>query len=431
MMKNTKEISISVISLIVVLVLGFVLIGGVNSFTAPIIEANAASGQNEALQALIPDAAGFALLYDAEAAEESELHDVPATVRSIYAETSGLGYVISCTTTQGYTGDPMDLTVVIDGEGKIASAQVDTYPDSRDFDQEAYPLTFVGQDSTLAEVSLVAGCTFSSSAYKNAVADAFEALIANELVGAGVKDDSQVLNELIPVVFPGMANKAAILQAEEIDVSGASYAVLGYRALNDAGCAFHMTDGKANYLAIANSTGACSIFGTDGTDCTASVDPAMVQEALALTAQSIEDYSEKSLKRLLPRVSETAEAETLVLNGVFGSVTNAFRITDGDAVYYGFAARSFGYSNEPLELYYVLDADGAISYMNCTEFILFSEYFTAYELDEDAYREGFLGLTQDSFTGAEALVSGATMTSDAVEVATADVFAAFAAVREG
>ena len=47
-----------------------------------------------------------------------------------------------------------------------------------------------------------------------------------------------------------------------------------------------------------------------------------------------------------------------------------------------------------------------------------------------SYKAGFVGVTGDSFTGDEALISGATVSSDAVRVATEDAFAAFAAVNE-
>ena len=68
--------------------------------------------------------------------------------------------------------------------------------------------------------------------------------------------------------------------------------------------------------------------------------------------------------------------------------------------------------------------------MTADELILFKEYFTSYQLDESSYKAGFTGLTGDSFTGDEALISGATVSSDAVRVATEDAFAAFAAVNE-
>ena len=78
-----------------------------------------------------------------------------------------------------------------------------------------------------------------------------------------------------------------------------------------------------------------------------------------------------------------------------------------------------------MEIYYVLDGSGAITAFRAKELILYSEYFSNYTLDEPSYREGFLGLTADSFTGEQALISGATMSTDAVSAATADVFEAF------
>ena len=92
---------------------------------------------------------------------------------------------------------------------------------------------------------------------------------------------------------------------------------------------------------------------------------------------------------------------------------------------YAFAARPYGYSNEVMELWYVLDENGAIVSMRAKELILYSEYFSNYTLNEASYKEGFIGLTADGYTGEQALISGATMSSDAVDTATRDVFEAF------
>ena len=189
-MNQTKGRPISVVILFAVLILGFVLIGGVHSLVFPSAAEEIAAPDDD-LYAIFPDTADFVLLYDASAANESSLQGVSPTVCTITAETSGFGYIVTCTTTEGFSGEPMDLTVVIDSEGRIAFARVDTYPDTNDFGQDEYPLTFVGQDSSLSDVELVAGCTFSSSAYKDAVADAFSALISNGLVEPG-KDDSSI-----------------------------------------------------------------------------------------------------------------------------------------------------------------------------------------------------------------------------------------------
>ncbi len=52
--------------------------------------------------------------------------------------------------------------------------------------------------------------------------------------------------------------------------------------------------------------------------------------------------------------SDSAQITELPLDGVFSTVTGAFRIQDGGTQYYGFAARSYGYSNEVMTVYYIL-----------------------------------------------------------------------------
>ena len=46
-------------------------------------------------------------------------------------------------------------------------------------------------------------------------------------------------------------------------------------------------------------------------------------------------------------------------------------------------------------------------------------------------REGFVGITGDTFTGNEVIISAATMSSNAIKAATEDIFAAFDSVKGG
>ena len=77
-----------------------------------------------------------------------------------------------------------------------------------------------------------------------------------------------------------------------------------------------------------------------------------------------------------------------------------------------------------------LDGNGTIVSMNADELILEKEYFSSYTLDEPSYKAGFAGLTADSFTGEDTLISGATISSNAVKTAVYDVFAAFKNLQE-
>ena len=433
-MKNSKIIS-SVLILVLVAALSVGLLTSVNAATAPVIAEKEAGQANEALLAIIPEGQGFNLLYAAEDPASSALVDVPATVVGIYEETSGLGWAINLTTTEGYTGDPMDLAIGIDREGKIISSQVLTYPDSKDFGQDTYPAGYVGQDSTLADIGLVSGVTFSSKAFRNAVNDAFTALISNELIGAAKKSDEQVLTELIASVHPGLFS-ADVAQTKEFD-AGDEAVLSAVKGNNESGCAIIFTDGENQLLAVTNASGCVAVYNPDGENVTESVDAALVEKLAGISAANLADSSETAQKKLAGLVSETATLEPVALNDVYSTVTGAYAITDGEETYTGFAAHSYAYSNTPIDYYVVLDAQGAIKAMTVDTpekagtAIIAAEYFPNWGgMDEAAYRDSLVGLTIDTYTGEQTLISGATFSSNAAQTALQDVFNAFAVLSE-
>ena len=417
-----KEFSKSLAVVLVLFIVAALLLTGINTVTAPIIEANGASAQFEPLFAVMPEAENFDVLYDVNDAAASALADVPATVQGVYSETSGLGYAVTLSTTEGYTKEPITMTMAIDAEGKISALEVTSYPETKDVGAD-YPLTYVGQDSALGGVTLVAGVTFSSSAIKNAVTDGFNVLINNGLVGAGQKSDDQVLLELLPQFYPGIANSSGILQYEEAEVNSGSI-VKALKALNGSGFAFMLNDGSANYLGICTLVGGAKIVDMEGNEVDNS---AMLEEIKTYTAENAQSQAEQETAKLQRITSETAEISALSVD-ICNSISGVYSIVDGGAQYYGFVSRSYGYNNMTMPIYFVLDENGAIVKMTCDELILYAEYFTTYTLDEPSYKEGFVGLTTDSYTGEQALISGATMSSDAVDTATKDAFAAFAAI---
>lgn len=417
-----KEFSKSLAVVLVLFIIAALLLTGINTVTAPIIEANGASAQFEPLFAVMPEAENFDVLYDVNDAAASALVDVPATVQGVYSETSGLGYAVTLSTTEGYTKEPITMTMAIDAEGKISALEVTSYPETKDVGAD-YPLTYVGQDSALGGVTLVAGVTFSSSAIKNAVTDGFNVLINNGLVGAGQKSDDQVLLELLPQFYPGIANSSGILQYEEAEVNSGSI-VKALKALNGSGFAFMLNDGSANYLGICTLVGGAKIVDLEGNEVDNS---AMLEEIKTYTAENAQSQAEQETAKLQRITSETAEISALSVD-ICNSISGVYSIVDGGAQYYGFVSRSYGYNNMTMPIYFVLDENGAIVKMTCDELILYAEYFSTYTLDEPSYKEGFVGLTADSYTGEQALIAGATMSSDAVNTATNDAFAAFAAI---
>ena len=404
-MKKTI-LSLLCLALILALMLGANY--GVNNLTAPIVEARA--------QAALGDAV---VLYDSADPAASELAVTADTVKSIYRDDVKQIFTIDLSTSEGYSHGPIDLKLTVDFEGKIAGLELVQNSDDKDLG-EAFLPSFAGQDSALAGVELVAGVTFSSSAIRNAVADGMNALTENELITAGTKDADQLLAELIPSVYPGLVNKAGAIQGEELE--GAGSVTKGYVAANGSGSAWFVKSGDADLLGVVTRISGPMLFDLEGNPVE---DSALFNELAALAgpvAADLDGAQQKALAKLLP---EGAELQPMQIPGIVSSVTGAYAVETEDGTLYAFAARPYGYANEVMELYYVLDEHGAIVAMRAKELILHSDYFSSYTLDNTAYREGFLGLTADEYTGEEALISGATMSSDAVDTATRDVFEAF------
>ena len=416
-----KQIVTSILCLVLLLAVLGAGVWGVNGFTAPIVAENerlAAEAAAEAEKALLGDSE---LLYDRADEAASTLAVTADTVQSVYRDATKEIYLLRLETSEGYSKQPIKLLLTIDFEGKVVDLSIEENPDDKELGEE-FPQSFAGQDSTLAGVELVAGVTFSSSAIRGAVNDGFNTLIDNGLFAAAEKSDSQLLNELIPVVYPGLVNKAGVPQAEEL--AGEGNVLSGLKATNGSGFAWFV-GGEENRLAVSTALGGVTVYNTAGEDVTAAADPALVEQIAALSAANAENFSAKDAKnfgRLLP---EGTELTAIEIPGYAGCVTGAYSAETPEGTRYAFAARPYGYANEPMEFYFVLDENGAIAALRTGELILHSDYFSAYELDEASYKEGFIGLTGESYTGEQTLITGATMSSDAAASAVNDVFAAF------
>ena len=160
----------SVVVLFSICLIVTVLLSGVNFITGPVIEAHNEQVKFGSLYEVIPDAQGFE--------DVSDKAVLPATVTGVFQEKSGLGYAVTLSTTSQFSKDNMVFTVAIDAEGKIVAVKLTNYADSKDFGA-SYPEKYVGTDaSSVQGVDLVGGVTYSSTAFKNAVVDAFAALSA-------------------------------------------------------------------------------------------------------------------------------------------------------------------------------------------------------------------------------------------------------------
>ena len=411
---NIKHLINTIVILLAFCVVFGAVMFGLNFITGPIIEANNKGAEFAPLLAVMPDADNFEDV-------TSTLAGVPESVIAIYKETSGRGFVVRAKASTQYSKEPMEITFGITADGKICGIQLDVYTDSIDFRAKDanYINSYLEKDSALADIGTVSGATYSSSAFKNAVSEGFAALISNSLIVEGVKSDAQILQEMIPTLAPGM------LKTEEVAASGNIEKAL--KAGNDAGFAFVVKNGDASFLALVNATGACKVYDVNGADVT-DAQTAIADEARA-AASAQKSYTE-DLSTKITRLYADASEITPVELTTFNTVVAAVSFKSEGATYYGFYSRSIGFHQ--MDVYFVIDANGAIAKMDAKQFIFDEEYFSNFGgMDVGAYKGGFAGLTSDTFTGEQAVIATATMTSDAMKQSTTDAFEAFNAIKGG
>ena len=155
----------------------------------------------------------------------------------------------------------------------------------------------------------------------------------------------------------------------------------------------------------------------------------VVTEATAHAATKPNKYTD-DLTAKVGRMMEGAADITPVALDTFNTVVSAVSFTVDGATYYAFYYRSIGFHQ--MDVYFVIDEAGAITKMDAKQFIFDEEYFMAFGgMDPAAYKDGFVGITGDTFTGDEVIIATATMTSNAVKESTQDAFDAFNALKGG
>ena len=403
----------SIILPVIVVVLAFVVLYCVNLWTYPTIVQARMQGEVGPAMDVMPNAKGFT---------ELNLDNVPSTVETVYEETSGQGYVVKVSTKAGFTKEAIVFYIAIDKDNKVQKINVTAYPETREVG-EGYVDTFIGSDSTLSTVELVAGVTYSSSAIKNGVADAFKALSDNGLIVAAKKEPKQLYEELMPVVFGTAVNPAGMMSQEDF-TSKVGGVVRAQKATNEGAVAYWYAEGEENYAVITNGRIAkvYDLEGNEVSSLSSSVLSSLMDEAKTL----VKDNSSSDGKRFKKYVPDSKVTEIDV--PLFNNVTTAFECVNENGTYYGFGVRPYAFDNEALTMYISIDDKGAIYSFNCSALYVDPEYFTHSEPEN--YTGGLVGVT-DSWSGEEALITGATLTSEAVRDAINDVFDSFKAIKGG
>lgn len=412
---NIKHLINTIAILLAFVVVFGAVMFGLNFITGPIIEENNKGAEFAPLLAVMPDADNFEEI-------TSTLAGVPESVIAVYKETSGRGFVVRTSASTQYSKEPMEITFGVTADGKICGIQLDVYTDSIDFRSKDanYIDSYLEKDSALADIGTVSGATYSSTAFKDAVSAGFSALISNSLIVEGVKSDAQILSEMIPTLAPGM------LKTEEVAASGNIEKAWG--AGNDAGFAYVVKNGDASFLALVNATGVCKVYDVAGADVT-DAQSAIADEAKAHASANQKSYAEDLNTRVTKLFADASDIAPIELS-TFNTVVSAVSFKSNGAEYYGFYSRSIGFHQ--MDVFFVIDANGAIAKMDAKQFIFDEEYFAAFGgMNNGEYKAGFEGLTSETWTGDAAVIATATMTSNAMKQSTEDAFAAFNSIKGG
>jgi len=166
MMKNFV-MPILVLTLICLVVSG--ALAFMDSITNPMIAEAADERTREIMSSKIPDAEGF------EEVDVSDLFSSRYTME-VYRSTNNVGYVVIA----GATGFKSEVVIIcgIDNDGKILAVSVLSHKETAGFgnkmEEASFIDPFIGKDKNLDGVDTVTGATYSTKAFIDAVADAFE-----------------------------------------------------------------------------------------------------------------------------------------------------------------------------------------------------------------------------------------------------------------
>jgi Na+-translocating ferredoxin:NAD+ oxidoreductase RnfG subunit len=175
-MKITKKELKPVLVLGAICLVVALLIAGVNMITAPKVAADKEKAVQESLEKVMPGGS-FELKTDAYNIENT-------TVTAVYENTNeDGGWVVTLSTSKGYTGNAILLTIGIDANGTVTGAVVTSNPESKEtgktdsyfagFEKkDAFGIDAIAKDSP----ELVTGVTYSTTAVRNAAYDAFVVL---------------------------------------------------------------------------------------------------------------------------------------------------------------------------------------------------------------------------------------------------------------
>ena len=256
----------SIVVLVGICAVMAILLALTNSLTAPIIEQNQNAAANEALLVVMPNGEGFEKV-------EFDAATLPATVTEVYKEKSG-GYVFTLTTT-GY-GSGLILMCGINADGTVSGVVCLGSSETLGY-EKTFGENFAGKDvAGVDAVDTISGATKTTAAFKNAIKDAFNAIIILDGGSVDLRTEEEILNDNLSAALPsgeGKFTKPFIAEViEGIDAvyaaeNGKGYVyVIGeqFFGVDESGSSDNATVAAAHAILAASTSQDVDLSGFEG-----------------------------------------------------------------------------------------------------------------------------------------------------------------------
>ena len=375
--KSLKDVLV----LLVICSVFAVALAYVNSITAPIIADRLNAAADEAYLAVMPGAKGF---------EDVDIsaYQLPATVKEVKRETSGMGHAIKLETKGYATG--MIIIVGVDANGVVTGATCVTSNETWGLEKTLGD-KMVGKDiNTVVDVE--AGATsLTVNGYRAAVKDA---LNAATILGGGsvdIRTEEEILSDnlnaalgLTDCEFTKMFMVEVVNGAEKVYTknNGAGYVVVidgKYVGVNADGVAVKVID--AETVEVTE--------GIDELKTSAEAAVAVVSATGELTEVALTDEY-KNAYAFVTKVQKTASGNYVIdLKGI------GFGILGDDSGY-------IPGSGEHIEIRVSLSADGKVIDAQ-TIYHSETDSYGGIHLKDGAYNAGFIGKTEAEANGVDTI----------------------------
>lgn len=215
MLKNIKNICI----LVAICSVMAVLLALTNQITAPLIEQHKNAAANNAFKELFPTG-------NFEAIDLSKYNNLPKSVAEAHRETSGQGYVLKMVFPSGYNPGDTILMCGVNADGTVKKIQYVDTTDDRKAEAKAYGDSFVGKNiDTYDEVDTIAKSTYTTTAYKNAIKDALNAVALFGGANVDTRTEEEKFNDNLKAALPAGEGKfTKVFLTEKVEGMKAIYA---------------------------------------------------------------------------------------------------------------------------------------------------------------------------------------------------------------